>query len=330
MAGETSDELKSLTERFEKAPDSRLFAPLADAHRKNGDIDKAIELCEKGLERYPEYASARVILGKCFYDKGATERARSEFERVLDIDPENMVALKFMGEICLAENDKKKAGEFYKKLLAIDPTNEGASKMLEELQSEFEVKEIDLADKKRVRDERPGELATMTLAGIYTAQGYYNKALKIYQDILRKEPENVEVQGMVEKLQSLLDSSDAERDLAFGAEGVDVSIEEVGDELTPVQEGDEEGEQADQEPSEERGFILIDKEEAKAKGDEGGPEESPDSHRGSGEVEGHPEEEAPRPKREEKKTDAEKDDEDEDASQNKENFQAWLRKLKGD
>ena len=55
MSGGTSDELRSLIERFEKAPDSRLFAPLADAYRKTGDVDQAIDICEKGLEKYPDY-----------------------------------------------------------------------------------------------------------------------------------------------------------------------------------------------------------------------------------------------------------------------------------
>ena len=35
MSGDTSEELKNLLERYNKAPDSRLFAPLADAYRKN-------------------------------------------------------------------------------------------------------------------------------------------------------------------------------------------------------------------------------------------------------------------------------------------------------
>lgn len=331
MAGEKSDELKSLIERYEKAPESRLFAPLADAYRKSGDLEKAIELCEKGLERFPDYASARIILGKCFYDKGATERARGEFERVLAIDPANMVALKFMGEICLAEDEKKKAGEFFRKLLAIDPTNEDAARILGEIESEFKVKKIDLGDKLQVKDERPGELATMTLAGIYTAQGYYNKALKIYQDILRKEPENVEVRGMVDKLQSLLDSSEAERDSAFGRVEPDISIEEVGDEITAGSGGIEEApEERTVESSDERGFILVDKEGPADAGeaDEEGPKE--------GEIEKEPEEgkkaaepEKEKPEKKAGKKEKKEEEEVEAPPGDRDNFQAWLRKLKG-
>ncbi len=326
MSGDMSEELKNLVERYKKAPESRLFAPLADAYRKNGEIDEAIELCEKGLERFPDYVSARVILGKCFYDKGATERARDEFTRVLETDPDNMVARKYMGEILLAENKKEEAAEHFRHLLTIDPTNEEASKTLEEIESQFQVKEIDLSDKKHVRDERPGELATMTLAGIYAAQGYYNKALKIYRDILRKEPENIEVQGMVDKLQTLLDSSEEERGQAFDQEEVTVSIDERIDESPEMPEETETepppetdaGDEADL--SAERGFILVDKEGDKPAEPGVGAEEKP-----AGEAADSGEK-----KKASKKRKKDKGEEEETDEGNIENFQSWLRKLKGD
>ena len=324
MSGDMSEELKNLIERYNKAPESRLFAPLADAYRKNGEIDKAIELCEKGLEKFSDYASARVILGKCFYDKGATERARDEFTRVLDVDPDNMVARKYMGEILLAEDKKVEAAEHFRHLLSIDPTNEEVSKTLEEIESQFQVKEIDLSDKKHVKDERPGELATMTLAGIYAAQGYYNKALKIYRDILQKEPENVEVQGMVDKLQTLLDSSEKERGEAFDSEDLTISIEridegrgaDVDEEPTPEAPATD-----DVDLSGERGFILVDKE-----GDDSAESDTREKEKPEGEGKGVEDKKTkPNKKRAKKKA-----KEEETESGDIENFQSWLRKLKGD
>lgn len=335
MSGDTSEELKSLLERFNKAPESRLFAPLADAYRKNGQIDEAIELCEKGLERYPEYASARVILGKCFYDKGATERARDEFARVLDIDPDNMVARKYMGEILLGEDRKEEAAEHLRRLLSIDPTNAEASRILEEIEAKFQVKEIDLSDKKQVRDERPGELATMTLAGIYAAQGYYNKALKIYRDILEREPGNDEVQSMVEKLQTLLDSSERERGDTFDSEEPALSIEVAEEEHPEERETDA----AEHEPSsEERGFILVGtvKDDSTETDVDAGEERSTDGkdvEEETGEREGEPERPVQRAQEEEKeppeRSEKEARGEEEEEPQDIENFQSWLRKLKG-
>lgn len=239
-----SDDLQNLIERYNRARDSRLFAPLADAYRKNGDIDKAIEVLERGLEKMPQYASAHVILAKCYFDKGATERAKAEFRRVLELDAENLVALKFMGDILLAEDKRPEAAECYRKLLAVDPTNADVARALKEMEASFVVKEIDLANEKKTRDERPRELATMTLAGIYAAQGYYNKALRIYHDVLDREPGNAEAKEMVAKLEGLMNAAETERDRAFNEDVLTISIGDISEGLVSSTAGHG-GEQAE-------------------------------------------------------------------------------------
>lgn len=322
MSGEFSEELNNLIERFEKAPDSRLFAPLADAYRKNGDVDRAIDLCEKGLERYPDYASAHVILGKCFYDKGATERARAEFLRVLELDPENMVALKFMGDILLAEDNREGAVEYFRRILSIDPTNDAVARALKEVQEEFRVKKIDLGDDKTVKKvESPEELATMTLAGIYAAQGYYNKALKIYQEIIMKEPDNSEALEMVEKLQSMMDSSEMERDSAFGDDVLKISLDDVSEQLKESTAG-EGGAGVDE---------LVEEEASPERAGAAGRVEEPDrevEEIGGGERVDEPGE-AVRPPFE-PGAEEEKELEGRPPAENMENFKEWLRKIKGD
>ncbi|MCK4538646.1 MAG: tetratricopeptide repeat protein [Candidatus Krumholzibacteria bacterium] len=232
MTGDISEEIKQMSERYSESPGSRLFAPLADAYRKSGLVDKAIELCEEGLERFPEYASAHVILGKCFYDKGATERSKDEFDRVLRLDPENMVALKFLGDIFLGENSYEEARDNYRKLLAIDPTNEVVQNIIEEMEKEFQVREIDLEKDESIKKvERPAEIATMTLAGIYASQGYYSKAVRMYRDILETEPGNEEVSRMIEKLESIMDSSEKEREETFDGEVLTISVDDVSNEI---------------------------------------------------------------------------------------------------
>ncbi len=232
MSEELNAEIKMLQERYDRAPESRIFAPLADAYRKNGDVDKAIELCEKGLEGFPEYASAHVILGKCFYDKGATERSRAEFERVLEIDPENMVALKFMGDILMSEGDRDESISCYRRILAIDPTNEEVSDKLKGLENEFREREIDLDDADTVKKSgQPGELATLTLAGIYAAQGYYNKALKIYKEVLDSEPDNTEAAEMIVKIEEMIESSNKELEETFDEEVMTITIDDISDDL---------------------------------------------------------------------------------------------------
>jgi tetratricopeptide (TPR) repeat protein len=222
-----SEELEYLAERYRRAPDSRLFAPLADAYRKSGEIDQAISLLEKGLEKFPRYASAHVILGKCFYDRGATERSKGEFARVLEIDGENMVALKFMGDILFAEDRRDEAAEYFRRIIAIDPMNEEVARALKDMEESVVMKETDLGEEQPARKGSPRELATMTLAAIYAAQGYHSKAIKIFREILTREPGNREAKEMISKLQSMMDSTEVERNKAFRNEALGVSLSNV-------------------------------------------------------------------------------------------------------
>ncbi len=292
MSDDLINDIEYLEERYERAPDSRVFAPLADAYRKRGDFERAIAILEEGLKKYPDYVSAHVILGKCFYDKGATERAKVEFERVLEHDSENMVALKFMGDILYAEDKRDEALKYYQRLLSIDPTNKEVSKLVSEMKDEFEAKELSLDDGEKVKDTRPRELATMTLAGIYAAQGYYNKALKIYREILSKEPQNREAQDMVEKLQGLIDSSEDERKKAFDDDVLTISLDDVSEDMAEATSGPGGGEVAEEEvvPMEEEvgeevgetepseGEEMVGEEEVKEETEQGGEDRS-----GSGE-----------------------------------------------
>jgi len=45
-------ELQRLLERYEAQPEGRLFAPLADAYRRRGDLDEAYRICVDGLSRH--------------------------------------------------------------------------------------------------------------------------------------------------------------------------------------------------------------------------------------------------------------------------------------
>ncbi len=313
------DDLQSLMERYKRGTDSRVFAPLADAYRKNGEVDRAIEILEKGLERYPAYASAHVILGKCFYDKGATERAKGEFLRVLELDAENMVALKFMGDILLAEDRHAQAVEYYRKILAIDPTNDAIARALKEMEASFVVKEIDLGSAKGVRDERPRELATMTLAGIYAAQGYYNKALRIYGEVLEREPQNKEAKEMVAKLESILTSSEAEAGEAFDEDVLTISLNDIDETLVTTTAGHGTGaapERAAEPPREERTEPMPE------------PEPVPPAE----ECPAEPAEPAPptqAPEAERSRPGPWRNPEEEAGGGEMEQFQEWLKRLKG-
>jgi tetratricopeptide (TPR) repeat protein len=123
-------DLDELFERYRRAPDSYVFVPLADACRKIGRIDEALDICENGVRRHPVYASGHVVKGKCLYDKGDREAARETFERVLLLDEDNLVALKYLGMIEADDGELDAAGRHLQRILSLDPENKEIKSIL--------------------------------------------------------------------------------------------------------------------------------------------------------------------------------------------------------
>ena len=94
-----SSEIERHAAKLEKDPQSRIFAQLADAYRKEGLLDEAIRICRDGLAAHPTYVSGRVVLGRALLEQGALEEAEAEFRRVLELAPDNLLALRTLGEI---------------------------------------------------------------------------------------------------------------------------------------------------------------------------------------------------------------------------------------
>ncbi len=117
MASRT-DELRK---RLEKDPGSRLFAQLAEELRKAGDLDEAIAVCRKGLEKHPSYPSAHLTLGRALFDKGELDDARTELESVLRGAADNILASRLLGECLEGLGAVPEAIAQYKTTLLIAP-----------------------------------------------------------------------------------------------------------------------------------------------------------------------------------------------------------------
>ena len=126
--------LDDLFEKYRLAPNSYVFVPLADACRKIGRLDEALEICNRGVERHPGYASGHIVKGKCLYDRGDFDRARDTFEGVLDLDDNNLVALMFLGMIDAGAGRLDSARGYFQKILAIDPDNQEIKLTLREVE----------------------------------------------------------------------------------------------------------------------------------------------------------------------------------------------------
>lgn len=230
----TEQDLDGLFERYRRSPESRVFVVLADACRKIDRIDEALEICEQGIGRHPEYASGYVVKGKCLYDLDRHEEAQNAFERVLDFDEDNLVALKYLGMMEARFGRYDSARRYLKRILRLDPENPEIMEALRHVDERRQLEDEDMAeppppsgDPDRVvwaegegettddvKDdlEVSDELATITLADIYASQGYKEKALKIYEEVLARQPDNETIKR---KVAGLTDAEADDADEAF-------------------------------------------------------------------------------------------------------------------
>jgi tetratricopeptide (TPR) repeat protein len=95
LADSRIDELRR---RLERDPGSRLFAQLAEEHRKAGEHADAIRVARTGLAQHPSYPSARLTLGRALLDSGDPGGARVELEATLREAPDNILASRFLGQ----------------------------------------------------------------------------------------------------------------------------------------------------------------------------------------------------------------------------------------
>jgi len=123
-------ELDRLEARYRENPKGRNFAPLADAYRKAGLIDNAIDLCQEGLKLHPDYVSAHIVYGRCLIDKKDDPGAEQVYQKVLTLDPENIIALKVLAEIADRTSHFDDVVQWLTRLLAADPMNGDAAEAL--------------------------------------------------------------------------------------------------------------------------------------------------------------------------------------------------------
>ena len=112
-------------------PNSQIFAALADAYRKKGDLEKSFRICQNGLRIHPSYGSAHVIMAKINLDRGLYDWAEIEADKAVDIDGQTRSIELLLAEIYIYKGEFNAAIKLLKKLHEADPDHAQIKKLLE-------------------------------------------------------------------------------------------------------------------------------------------------------------------------------------------------------
>jgi tetratricopeptide (TPR) repeat protein len=213
-------------------PDSVRFVQLGEAFRLQGKHDEAIQACKEGLERMPDALPGRLLLGRCYLEKGMFAEARGELEIVAQVVEECLPVYKLLSQVYLEEKDVDKALEVLRKTLYFPAPEEGKSKKVTPLemgllhrgsrppfstpppfqkpapppQPPATEEKAEEREKEEDAEASQPPIPTDTLADIYLKQGHLDRALGVYQDILARDPQNAGVKEKYEALRKKIEN----------------------------------------------------------------------------------------------------------------------------
>lgn len=98
-----SDDVRRWSEELARDPASLVFLQLGETLRRQGQLDIALRIAARGLERHPRNADAHDLVARIAVDRGELASAAAEWETVLRLDPTHVGALKGIGFVRFQE-----------------------------------------------------------------------------------------------------------------------------------------------------------------------------------------------------------------------------------
>lgn len=125
------DRIAKCNKILNENPNSQIFAALAEAYRKNGELDKAFRICQTGLKIHPDYGSAHMVMAKINLDKGLYDWSEMEAKKATELDGDSHATDLLLAEIQIRRGEFTKATRILDKLQTADPNNQHVMKLLE-------------------------------------------------------------------------------------------------------------------------------------------------------------------------------------------------------
>lgn len=168
-----------------KNPRSPVFAALAEAYRKMGLLDEALEVTQKGVKHNPEFVSGLVAHSKILYELRDYREALKILTKAHLLKPENLLALRLLSHCYAKLKRYPEALRSFKKLLIVHPNDESALsfiqkwEFLESLPKDPRQKSIELDDIDSWIKRLPGVEQALHLVDSFVHFGDKKAALEI-------------------------------------------------------------------------------------------------------------------------------------------------------
>lgn len=209
----SSETIENYQKLLAQDPQSKVFAPLADAYREMGLLDHAEKTARNGVKRHPQYVSGFVALGRVLIEQKRFVESLEVLSRASGLDPQNLLALHLLGTAYLQLQQPKDALKAFKKVLFLNPQSEKARKAVEKLESltadeyedeVFEMKKLPAKKMQGSANTTKNIERTLSLVDALIVRNDLEKAKNLIESSLQSHPDH---KGLLSRYELLTDSS---------------------------------------------------------------------------------------------------------------------------
>jgi tetratricopeptide (TPR) repeat protein len=113
-----SDDIRGWSDELARDPSSLVFLKLSEALRKQGQLEVALKIAMRGLERHQRNPDAHDLVARIAVDRRDFARAFVEWDTVLRISPNHVGAMKGLGFVCFQQGRFEDAEKYLAKAAA--------------------------------------------------------------------------------------------------------------------------------------------------------------------------------------------------------------------
>ncbi len=170
-----------------------------DSISRRGNLRDALDLALEEIKSGSFESDLYFIAASIAFRLGDLEKAEQLTNKLLALDPQHVKGWLLFGEIYTRKNDIVRATHAHQMAETLFPA---LTKIGDE--SVYFFKKVEKENKNNKEPKESLNFDTVTYADICARQGYYNKALKIYQDNLRKNPDDEELKKKIADIEKRL------------------------------------------------------------------------------------------------------------------------------
>ncbi|RKX25804.1 MAG: hypothetical protein DRP45_05070 [Candidatus Zixiibacteriota bacterium] len=128
---DSKDRIVKCRKILDSDPTSQIFAALAEAYRKNGELEEAFTVCQKGLRIHPSYGPAHIVMARVSVDRGMYDWAETEVKKSIELEGPSRATDLLLAEVLLYKKECDKAIKLLRSLYNADTYNRQVCDLLD-------------------------------------------------------------------------------------------------------------------------------------------------------------------------------------------------------